>query len=122
MTPSWYRSGMVEGTPRLLDLWDRHGIKVGFNAFWMRHSGHTLDSLQDIDDLSRDDFSLVPYTVRNNDIGRVVAGTAVEDVVAPDGVGSRESQKSRFQPMPPNRTPPPRSDRSWSRPLPPRRL
>ena len=28
ITPSWYRYGMNEGIPRLLDLWDKHGIKV----------------------------------------------------------------------------------------------
>lgn len=28
ITPTWYAYGMNEGVPRLLDLWDRHGIKV----------------------------------------------------------------------------------------------
>jgi len=157
ITPSWYRYGMIEGVPRLLDLWDRHGVKVtshmvgravelnpelarevvkrgheaaghgqtwspqysmtpeeerasyvgsadiieritgqrpiGFNAFWMRHSRQTLEILQDIgflyhiDDLSRDEpsilpvrgkpFAVVPYTLRNNDIGRFGASTAM---------------------------------------------
>lgn len=27
-TKSWYRYGYVEGLPRMLDLWDKHGIKV----------------------------------------------------------------------------------------------
>jgi peptidoglycan/xylan/chitin deacetylase (PgdA/CDA1 family) len=150
VAPTWYRYGMEEGVPRMLDLWDRHDIKVtshmvglavennpdlarevvrrgheasghgqtwtpqysmsaederasyiksadtieritgqrplGFNAFWMQQSRHTLEILQDlgfvyhIDDLARDEpsitpvrgkpFAVVPYTVRNNDIGR----------------------------------------------------
>src|SRR5260370_19475455 len=59
---------------------------VGFNAFWLRGTPHTLEILQDlgflyhIDDVSRDEpftvpvrgkpFVLVPYTLRNNDIVR----------------------------------------------------
>lgn len=59
---------------------------VGFNAFWMRQTPHTLSILQElgfiyhIDDLSRDEpsirqvngkpFAVVPYTHRNNDIVR----------------------------------------------------
>jgi peptidoglycan/xylan/chitin deacetylase (PgdA/CDA1 family) len=150
ITPTWYDYGMKEGVPRLLDLWDKHGVKVtshmvgkavelqpdlarevvkrgheaaahgqtwtpqfsmtpeeerqsyeqniatvetvtgvrpiGFNAFWMRQTPRTLEILQDlgfeyhIDDLSRDEpsitevrgrpFAVVPYTLRNNDIGR----------------------------------------------------
>lgn len=150
ITPTWYDYGMNEGVPRLLDLWDRHGVKVtshmvgkavelqpdlarevvkrgheaaahgqtwtpqyamspdeerrsyeeniatvekitgarpvGFNAFWMRQTAKTLEILQDlgflyhIDDLGRDEpsitdvrgkpFAVVPYTLRNNDIGR----------------------------------------------------
>lgn len=157
ITPTWYQYGMTEGVPRLLDLWDRHGVKVtshmvgravelnpdlarevvkrgheaaghgqtwtpqysmspdeerasyvtsadiiekitgqrptGFNAFWMRHSRNTLEILQDvgftyhIDDLSRDEpsitpvrgkpFAVVPYTLRNNDIGRFGGNTAM---------------------------------------------
>lgn len=150
ITPTWYAYGMREGVPRMLDLWDKHGVKitshmvgkavelqpdlarevvkrgheaaahgqtwtpqfsmtpdeerqsyeqniasvekitgarpVGFNAFWMRQTSKTLEILQDlgflyhIDDLSRDEpsitevrgkpFAVVPYTLRNNDIGR----------------------------------------------------
>lgn len=150
ITPTWYDYGMNEGIPRLLDLWDKHGVKVtshmvgkavelkpdlarevvqrgheeaahgqtwtpqysmspaeerksyeqnietveritgarpvGFNAFWMRQTAKTLEILQDlgfeyhIDDLGRDEpsitevrgkpFGVVPYTLRNNDIGR----------------------------------------------------
>lgn len=157
ITPSWYRYGMLEGVPRLLDLWDKHGVKVtshmvgravelnpdlarevvrrgheaaehgyqwtpqysmtpdverksyeqsaaiiekvtgqrpvGFNAFWMRHTRQTLEILQDlgyryhIDDLSRDEpsftpvrgkpFTVVPYTLRMNDIGRFGGNTAM---------------------------------------------
>lgn len=157
IVPTWYQYGMTEGVPRLLDLWDKHGIKVtshmvgraveinpdlakevvrrgheasghgqtwtpqysmtpseeresysksadliekitgerpkGFNAFWMRHSKATLEILQDlgfiyhIDDLSRDEpsitpvrgkpFAVVPYTLRNNDIGRFAGSTAM---------------------------------------------
>ena len=157
ITPSWYRYGMIEGVPRLLDLWDKHGIKVtshmvglaaernpelarevvrrghevsghgqtwspqysmspaeerksyqesadlieritgqrpvGFNAFWMRHTPATLDTLQElgfiyhVDDLARDEpsitpvrgkpFAVVPYTFRNNDIGRFGGNTAM---------------------------------------------
>lgn len=64
------------------------GIRpVGFNAYWMRGTAATLEILQDlgfiyhIDDLSRDEpsiaqvrghfFAVVPYTYRNNDIGRL---------------------------------------------------
>lgn len=155
--PSWYQYGMNEGVPRLLNLWDKHGIKVtshmvgkaveashelardvvrrgheasghgmfwapqyeltptqeredykasadliervtgerpiGFNAFWMRHTRETLEILQDlgfiyhIDDLARDEpsitpvrgkpFAVVPYTIRNNDIGRIAGSTAM---------------------------------------------
>ncbi|MCO1336952.1 polysaccharide deacetylase family protein [Microbulbifer sp. OS29] len=28
VTPTWYDYGMNEGIPRMLDLWDKHGIKV----------------------------------------------------------------------------------------------
>jgi peptidoglycan/xylan/chitin deacetylase (PgdA/CDA1 family) len=150
ITPTWYAYGMREGVPRLIDLWDRHHVKVtshmvgraaelepalarqvvergheasghgqtwtpqysmtpeeereayrasiaslehitgmrpvGFNAFWMRQTPHTLSILQElgfiyhIDDLSRDEpsirqvngkpFAVVPYTHRNNDIVR----------------------------------------------------
>ncbi|WP_343211388.1 polysaccharide deacetylase family protein (plasmid) [Aliisedimentitalea scapharcae] len=28
ITPTWYEYGMNEGIPRLLDLWDRHDVKV----------------------------------------------------------------------------------------------
>src|SRR5258706_15655887 len=57
---------------------------VGFNAFWLRGTPHTLEILQDlgflyhIDDVSRDEpftvqvrgkpFVVVPYTVEHNDI------------------------------------------------------
>jgi peptidoglycan/xylan/chitin deacetylase (PgdA/CDA1 family) len=57
---------------------------VGFNAFWMRGTPHTLDILQDlgflyyVDDLSRDEpfiipvrgkpFAVVPYTLELNDL------------------------------------------------------
>lgn len=157
IAPSWYRYGPLEGVPRLLALFDQHGIKVtshmvgkaveaypelaaevvrrgheaaghglhwspqysltpaeerrqyeqasaiiervtgqrpvGFNAFWMRHSRETLNILQDlgflyhIDDLARDEpsitpvrgkpFAVVPYTLRNNDIGRIAGSTAM---------------------------------------------
>ncbi len=66
---------------------------VGFNAFWMRHTQRTLSILRElgfiyhIDDLSRDEpsiipvdgkpFAVVPYTLRNNDIGRFGANTAM---------------------------------------------
>ena len=146
----WFDYGVKEGIPRLLDLWDRKGVKVtshmvgeavernpalareivqrgheaaahgqtwtsqysmtpeeerasyeasvralekatgtrpvGFNAFWLRGTPHTLEILQDlgflyhIDDVSRDEpfvvpvrgkpFVVVPYTLRNNDIVR----------------------------------------------------
>jgi peptidoglycan/xylan/chitin deacetylase (PgdA/CDA1 family) len=57
---------------------------VGFNAFWLRGTPHTLEILQDlgfiyhIDDVSRDEpflvpvrnkpFAVVPYTIHTNDI------------------------------------------------------
>ncbi len=157
IAPSWYAYGPLEGVPRLLNLFDKHDVKVtshmvgkaveaypelaaeivrrgheaaghglywapqyslspaeerqhyeqasqliervtgqrplGFNAFWMRHSRETLNILQDlgfiyhIDDLSRDEpsiipvrgkpFAVVPYTLRNNDIGRIAGSTAM---------------------------------------------
>lgn len=157
IAPTWYQYGMIEGVPRLLDLFDKHDIKVtshmvgkavearpdlaaevvrrgheasghgmfwapqysltpdqeranyqasadliekvtgqrpvGFNAFWMRHTRETLNILQDlgfiyhIDDLSRDEpsvtpvqgkpFAVVPYTLRNNDIGRFASSSAM---------------------------------------------
>lgn len=59
---------------------------VGYNAFWLRGTPHTLGLLQElgfiyhIDDLSADEpmttlvngkpFAIVPYTLRMNDIGR----------------------------------------------------
>lgn len=59
---------------------------VGYNAFWLRGTPHTLSILQElgftyhIDDLSSDEpmttqvngkpFAIVPYTLRMNDIGR----------------------------------------------------
>lgn len=145
---TWFQYGAREGIPRLLDLWDKHGIKVtshmvgaaaeaypelakeivqrgheaaghgyiwspqhsmsrdeerdfiakgieaiktitgetqiGYNCNWLRRSVNTLPLLQElgflyhIDDVSRDepflipvngqDFVVVPYTLRNNDI------------------------------------------------------
>jgi len=145
---SWYRYGAKEGIYRMLDLWEKHGIKVtshvvgaaamsypevakaiadggheiaahgfswdnqwsksyadelefvkkgvdavetitgqravGYNCNWLRRSPNTLKVLQElqflyhIDDLSRDEpfltkvsgenFVVIPYTLRNNDI------------------------------------------------------
>ena len=145
---SWYQYGYKEGIPRMLDNWDKFGIKVtshmvgsavlknpelakeivargheaaahgmdwatqysmpyetekkfikdgadaikkvtgfepvGYNAIWLRRGTNTLEILQElsfkyhIDDLSRDepfllkikgnDFAVVPYTIRCNDI------------------------------------------------------
>ena len=145
---SWYRYGATEGIFRMLDLWDKHAIKVtshivgaaavkypevakaiadrgheiaghglawddqwnksyaeelefvkkgietvqtitgqravGYNCNWLRRSPNTLKVLQElqflyhIDDLSRDEpfitqvkgenFVVIPYTLRNNDI------------------------------------------------------
>lgn len=147
---TWFEYGVREGIPRMLDLWDKHGVKVtshmtgqavernaqlakeivqrgheaaahgqtwtphwtitpeeerasyqanidavvkatgtrpvGYNAFWLRGTPRTLGILQElgftyhIDDLSADEpmtttvngrpFSIVPYTLRMNDIGR----------------------------------------------------
>ena len=144
----WYDYGFKEGIPRMLDMFDRVGVKVtshmvgaavernphlakeivergheaaghgqtwtpqfsmtaeeertsyqasiktiematgtrpvGFNAFWLRGTPHTLEILQDlgfiyhIDDISRDEpflvpvrnkpFVVVPYTIHTNDI------------------------------------------------------
>lgn len=148
---TWYEYGYKEGIPRMLDNWDKLGIKVtthmvgsavlknpalakeivdrgheasghgmtwkdeydmsyeeekkfirdgldaikkvtgqtavGYNANFLRRSENTLKILQElgciyhIDDLSRDepfiinvnqkDFAVVPYTVRNNDLGMI---------------------------------------------------
>lgn len=145
---TWFAYGYREGIPRMLDLWDRHGVKVtshmigeavhrrpdlareivargheaaghgprwsaqyalprdeerrfliaaremvetatgtrpvGYNCNWLRRGPNTLPLLQElgylyhIDDVSRDepfieqvngqDFVVVPYTLRNNDI------------------------------------------------------
>lgn len=147
-TATWFAYGYREGIPRMLDLWDRHGVKVtshmigeavrrhpdlareivrrgheaaghgprwqsqyampreeerrflldaadmveqvtgqrpvGYNCNWLRRGPNTLSLLQElgyryhIDDVSRDepfieqvdgrDFTVVPYTLRNNDI------------------------------------------------------
>lgn len=147
-TNTWFAYGYRECIPRLLDLWDRHGVKVtshmigdavkrhpqlareivargheaaghgprwssqfamsrdeertflrqaasmvqdvtgqpvrGYNCNWLRRGPNTLALLQElgyvyhIDDVSRDepfieqvngqDFVVVPYTLRNNDI------------------------------------------------------
>jgi len=144
----WYDYGFKEGIPRMLDMFDRVGVRVtshmvgaavernpqlakeivergheaaghgqtwtpqfsmtpeeertsylasiktiematgtrpvGFNAFWLRGTPHTLEILQDlgfiyhIDDISRDEpflvpvrnkpFVVVPYTIHTNDI------------------------------------------------------
>ncbi|WDF57270.1 polysaccharide deacetylase family protein [Mucilaginibacter sp. KACC 22063] len=148
---TWYEYGYKEGIPRMLDNWDKLGIKVtthmvgsavlknpalakeivdrgheasghgmtwkdeydmsydeekkfikdgldaikkvtgqtaiGYNANFLRRSENTLKILQElgciyhIDDLGRDepfiikvnqkDFAVVPYTVRNNDLGMI---------------------------------------------------
>jgi peptidoglycan/xylan/chitin deacetylase (PgdA/CDA1 family) len=148
---TWYEYGYKEGIPRMLDNWDKLGIKVtshmvgsavlknpalakeivnrgheasghgmtwkdeydmsyeeekkfikdgldaikkvtgktavGYNSNFLRRSENTLKILQElgciyhIDDLSRDepfiinvnekDFAVVPYTVRNNDLGMI---------------------------------------------------
>jgi peptidoglycan/xylan/chitin deacetylase (PgdA/CDA1 family) len=148
---TWYEYGYKEGIPRMLDNWDKLGIKVtthmvgsavlknpslakeivdrgheasghgmawkdeydmsydeekkfikdgldairkvtgktavGYNANFLRRSENTLKILQElgctyhIDDLSRDepfiikvnqkDFAVVPYTIRNNDLGMI---------------------------------------------------
>ena len=145
---TWYQYGYKEGIPRMLDNWDKFGVKVtshmvgsavlknpdlakeivergheaaahgmdwttqysmpyetekqfikdgadaikkvtgfqpvGYNANWLRRGTNTLEILQElgfkyhIDDLSRDepfllkvkgnDFAVVPYTIRCNDI------------------------------------------------------
>lgn len=150
---TWYQYGYKEGIPRMLDNWDRLGIKVtshmvgsavlnnpqlakeivergheaaahgmnwskqynlpyeeekkfiqdgvdaimqstgfrpvGYNANWLRRGENTLNILQElgfryhIDDLSRDepfiikvkneDFAVIPYTLRCNDI-QLIAG------------------------------------------------
>jgi peptidoglycan/xylan/chitin deacetylase (PgdA/CDA1 family) len=170
IAPSWYQYGPQEGIPRLLNLFDKHKIKVtahmvgkaveahpelaaeivrrghegsghglywspqydltaeqerdhykkasgiiervtgvrpvGFNAFWMRHSRNTLNILQDlgfiyhVDDLARDEpsitpvrgkpFAVVPYTLRNNDIGRFAGSTAMT------GAGFLQELKDEF--------------------------
>ncbi len=91
----WYDYGYKEGLPRLLEVFDRRKIiesiqratgtrPVGFNAFWLRGTPHTLEILQSlgfiyhIDDVSRDEpflvnvrdkpFAVVPYTLHMNDI------------------------------------------------------
>ncbi len=84
MTPEEERAG-YEASIRTIE--QATGTRpVGFNAFWLRGTPHTLGILQElgflyhIDDISRDEpfivpvngkaFVVVPYTIRNNDIVR----------------------------------------------------
>ncbi|MGI2013695.1 polysaccharide deacetylase family protein [Shewanella oncorhynchi] len=91
MSPAEERVSYVAGIETLQRITGQRPL--GFNAFWMRHSTQTLNILQDlgfiyhIDDLSRDEpsiipvgnkpFAVVPYTLRNNDIGRFGGNTAM---------------------------------------------
>lgn len=91
MSPVEERASYVASIETLQRLTGQRPL--GFNAFWMRHSTQTLNILQDlgfiyhIDDLSRDEpsiipvgnkpFAVVPYTLRNNDIGRFGGNTAM---------------------------------------------
>ncbi len=92
----WYDYGFKEGIPRMLDLWDRVGVKVtshmveqeragyqasidtiqrvtgtrpiGFNAFWLRGTPNTLGILQELGFIYHiDDISRdEPFTVTVN--------------------------------------------------------
>lgn len=91
MSPAEERASYVASIETLQRITGQRPL--GFNAFWMRHSTQTLNILQDlgfiyhIDDLSRDEpsiipvgnkpFAVVPYTLRNNDIGRFGGNTAM---------------------------------------------
>ncbi|MCL1056733.1 polysaccharide deacetylase [Shewanella sp. Choline-02u-19] len=91
MSPAEERASYEESVDTLKRITGQRPL--GFNAFWMRHSPQTLEILQDlgfiyhIDDLSRDEpsvtpvnnkpFAVVPYTLRNNDIGRFGGNTAM---------------------------------------------
>ena len=91
MSPAQERDSYIQSINTLEKITGQRPI--GFNAFWMRHSTQTLNILQDlgfiyhIDDLSRDEpsiipvqgkpFAVVPYTLRNNDIGRFGGNTAM---------------------------------------------
>ncbi|MDG5901414.1 polysaccharide deacetylase family protein [Shewanella xiamenensis] len=91
MSPAQERDSYIQSINTLEKITGQR--PVGFNAFWMRHSTQTLNILQDlgfiyhIDDLSRDEpstipvqgkpFAVVPYTLRNNDIGRFGGNTAM---------------------------------------------
>lgn len=82
MSPEEERTSYEESIQSILRATGRR--PVGFNAFWMRGTPHTLGILQDlgfiyhIDDLSRDEpflvsvkgrpFVVVPYTLGMNDI------------------------------------------------------
>lgn len=84
MTPEEERAGYLAS---IRTIEQATGTRpVGFNAFWLRGTPHTLGILQElgflyhIDDISRDEpfivpvngrpFVVVPYTIRNNDIVR----------------------------------------------------
>ena len=83
MTPEEERAGYIQS---IATIEQATGTRpVGFNAFWLRGTPHTLEILQDlgflyhIDDVSRTPFTVavrgrpfavVPYTLRNNDIVR----------------------------------------------------
>ena len=91
MTPTEERASYIASIATLQRITGQRPL--GFNAFWMRHSRQTLNILQElgfiyhIDDLSRDEpsiipvsgkpFVVVPYTLRNNDIGRFGGNTAM---------------------------------------------
>jgi peptidoglycan/xylan/chitin deacetylase (PgdA/CDA1 family) len=82
MTPEEERKGYEESIATIERVTGTR--PVGFNAFWLRGSPHTLEILQDlgfiyhIDDVSRDEpflinvrnkpFAVVPYTLHMNDI------------------------------------------------------
>ncbi|HTV90771.1 MAG TPA: polysaccharide deacetylase family protein [Stellaceae bacterium] len=84
MTPDEERAGYAQSISTIEAVTGTR--PVGFNAFWLRGTPHTLEILQDlgflyhIDDVSRDEpftvsvrerpFVVVPYTLRNNDIVR----------------------------------------------------
>jgi len=82
MTPEEERQSYEQSIATIQRITDTR--PVGFNAFWLRGTPHTLEILQDlgfiyhIDDVSRDEpflvnvrnkpFAVVPYTLHMNDI------------------------------------------------------
>src|SRR5258708_30745159 len=69
----WYEYGFKEGVPRLLDMWDRVGVKVTSHMVGQAVERHPELAKEIVDrghETSGHGQAVVPYTIRNNDIVR----------------------------------------------------